>query len=48
MIAIALASNPKVLIADEPTTGLDVTIQAQVLALFKELQKSDWISRSSS
>lgn len=39
MIAMALASNPQVLIADEPTTGLDVTIQAQVLALFKELQR---------
>jgi len=38
MIAIAVASNPKILIADEPTTALDVTIQAQVLVLLKELQ----------
>lgn len=39
VIAIALACNPKVLIADEPTTALDVTIQAQILELIKELQK---------
>jgi peptide/nickel transport system ATP-binding protein len=39
MIAIALACNPKVLIADEPTTALDVTIQAQILELIVELQK---------
>ncbi|KZZ83720.1 ABC transporter ATP-binding protein [Bacillus sp. SJS] len=39
VIAIALACNPKVLIADEPTTALDVTIQAQILDLMKELQK---------
>jgi len=38
MIAIALACNPKVLIADEPTTALDVTIQAQILDLIVELQ----------
>ena len=38
MIAIALSSKPKILIADEPTTGLDVTIQEQVLSLFKDLQ----------
>lgn len=38
MIAIALACDPKVLIADEPTTALDVTIQAQILELMKELQ----------
>ncbi|MGB7367101.1 ABC transporter ATP-binding protein [Carnobacterium jeotgali] len=39
VIAIALACNPEVLIADEPTTALDVTIQAQILDLMKELQK---------
>jgi oligopeptide transport system ATP-binding protein len=38
MIAMALISNPKVLIADEPTTALDVTIQAQVLDLFRHLK----------
>jgi len=38
MIAIALAANPKLLIADEPTTALDVTIQAQILELIKDLQ----------
>nr|WP_099093056.1 ABC transporter ATP-binding protein [Paenibacillus yonginensis] len=39
MIAMALSCGPEVLIADEPTTALDVTIQAQVLALMKELQE---------
>ena len=39
MIAMALACKPKLLIADEPTTALDVTIQAQILGLIKELQK---------
>ncbi len=38
MIAIALACDPKVLIADEPTTALDVTIQAQIIELIKELR----------
>ena len=39
MIAMALACGPDILIADEPTTALDVTIQAQILTLMKELQK---------
>lgn len=39
MIAIAIANNPDLLIADEPTTALDVTIQAQILELLKKLQK---------
>ena len=38
MIAMALSCNPSLLIADEPTTALDVTIQAQILELMKELQ----------
>lgn len=40
VIAIALSCNPKLLIADEPTTALDVTIQAQVLDLMKQLKES--------
>ena len=39
MIAMALACKPSILIADEPTTALDVTIQAQILRLMKEMQK---------
>ncbi|MCP8968307.1 ABC transporter ATP-binding protein [Ectobacillus ponti] len=39
VIAMALACNPKLLIADEPTTALDVTIQAQILELMKDIQK---------
>ena len=39
VLAIALAGNPSILIADEPTTALDVTIQAQILDLFREIQK---------
>jgi oligopeptide transport system ATP-binding protein len=39
MIAMALSCNPEILIADEPTTALDVTIQAQILDLIRELQK---------
>ena len=41
MIAMALSNNPELLIADEPTTALDVTIQAQILDLMKKLQKED-------
>ena len=40
MIAIAMICNPRLLIADEPTTALDVTIQAQIMELMKKLQKS--------
>src|SRR6202030_329865 len=40
MLAIALACRPRLLIADEPTTALDVTIQAQILDLLRELQSS--------
>jgi oligopeptide/dipeptide ABC transporter ATP-binding protein len=41
MIAMAIASNPKLLIADEPTTALDVTIQKQILVLLKSLQEKN-------
>jgi peptide/nickel transport system ATP-binding protein len=44
VIAIALACNPSLLIADEPTTALDVTIQAQVLEMIKELQEKQGTS----
>src|SRR4029450_6575519 len=39
MIAMALICNPKLLIADEPTTALDVTVQARILELIKDLQR---------
>ena len=44
MIAMALSCNPRLLIADEPTTALDVTIQAQILDLLKDLQASGGLS----
>lgn len=44
VIAMALICEPKVLIADEPTTALDVTIQAQILELFKEIQQKTGVS----
>ena len=44
MIAMALANGPKLLIADEPTTALDVTIQAQILRRLKELQRQEGLS----
>lgn len=44
VIAMALACHPEILIADEPTTALDVTIQAQILALLKKLQKAHQMS----
>ncbi len=44
MIAMALSCNPKLVIADEPTTALDVTIQAQILDLLKDLQKTAGLS----
>ena len=44
MIAMALAGEPKLIIADEPTTALDVTIQAQILELLRELQKQEGCS----
>ena len=44
MIAMALLAQPKLLIADEPTTALDVTIQAQILALIKNLQRENQLS----
>ena len=44
MIAMALAGNPKLIIADEPTTALDVTIQAQILELLKDIQRREGCS----
>ena len=44
MIALALAARPKVLIADEPTTALDATVQAQILDLLRDIQRSEGIA----
>lgn len=44
MIALALAARPRVLITDEPTTALDATVQAQILALIRQIQKEDGIA----
>ncbi|MFR3320229.1 MAG: ATP-binding cassette domain-containing protein [Lachnospiraceae bacterium] len=46
VLAIALAANPAILIADEPTTALDVTIQAQILDLLRDIQQSSVPRRS--
>ena len=48
MIAMALVNSPDLLIADEPTTALDVTVQAQILELMRDLQQRVSIRRSSS
>lgn len=44
VIAIAIAQRPRVIFADEPTTALDVTVQAQIIALFRRLQKEEGFS----
>ena len=44
MIALALVNNPKIIIADEPTTALDVTVQAQILERLKDLKKERGMS----
>ncbi len=48
MIAMAMALEPKLIIADEPTTALDVTVQAQVMELLAELQREYNMGSSSS
>ncbi|ABE35862.1 hypothetical protein DR64_5423 [Paraburkholderia xenovorans LB400] len=44
MIALALASRPKILLADEPTTALDATVQAQIISLLKQIQAEDGLA----
>ena len=44
MIALALAGKPRVLIADEPTTALDATVQAQILELIRDIRKSEGLA----
>ena len=44
VIAMALICEPEIMIADEPTTALDVTIQAQILELFKKIQRKTGVS----
>ena len=46
MIAMALAARPRLLIADEPTTALDVTIQGQILDLIKEIQEEQGMAEA--
>ena len=42
MIAMALAGKPDILVADEPTTALDVTIQAQIIRLLSDIRRKNW------
>ncbi len=44
MIAVALARKPRILVADEPTTGLDTTVRAEIVRLFRELQREEKLS----